>query len=75
MKTHHIDDVIKKWGEYKGQKFFYILEPFGHINFFKNNYEGVSYGLFEKIKKILKVKKEEIEKDLDKFQKNLKKEL
>lgn len=52
MKTHHIDDVIKKWDEFKGQKFFYILEPFGHINFFKNNYEGVSYGLFEKIKKI-----------------------
>ena len=47
MKTHHIDDVIEKWDEYKGQKFFYILEPFGHINFFKNNYEGISYGLFE----------------------------
>ena len=51
MKTYQIDEVVENYEKYKGQKFYYILEPFGHINFFKNNYEGVSYSLFEKIKK------------------------
>lgn len=52
LHSFHLDDIVNDWEKYKNEKFFYVIEPFGHINFFKNNYEGISYGLFEKIKKI-----------------------
>lgn len=52
LHSFHLDDIVNDWEKYKKEKFFYVIEPFGHINFFKNNYEGISYGLFEKIKKI-----------------------
>jgi hypothetical protein len=52
LNTHQIDDAVKNYESHKDKKFYYILEPFGHIDFFKNKYAGISYGLFEKIKKL-----------------------
>ena len=52
LNSYQIDEVIANLDQYKGEKFYYIIEPYGHIDFFKNTYQGVTYELFEKIKKL-----------------------
>jgi hypothetical protein len=52
LNSYQIDEVIENIDRYKGKKFYYIIEPYGHIDFFKNTYQGVTYELFEKIKKL-----------------------
>ena len=35
-----INDVYQNYDQYKNEKLFFVIEPFGHINFFVNRFDG-----------------------------------
>lgn len=47
-----IDDVINRKNEFKSKKTFFVIEPFGHIDFFKNNIKNIDKSLFGLLKEI-----------------------
>jgi len=47
-----LSDVLKNIDEYKNRSLFFGIEPFGHIDFFKNNLKYIDKTLFENLKKI-----------------------
>jgi hypothetical protein len=49
---HLIDDVVNNYDRYKGEKFFFVIEPFGHINFFADNFTGIHPDTLEKLNKL-----------------------
>ena len=47
-----IDEAINRKNEFKSKKTFFVIEPFGHIDFFKNNIKDIDKNLFERLKEI-----------------------
>ena len=38
--------------DYKSEKFFFVIEPFGHINFFADSFKGIHPDTLNKLNKI-----------------------
>ncbi len=47
-----VDEAIERKNEFRSKKTFFVIEPFGHIDFFKNHIKHIDKGLFEKLKEI-----------------------
>jgi len=47
-----VDEAIERKNEFCSKKTFFVIEPFGHIDFFKNHIKQIDKGLFEKLKEI-----------------------
>ncbi len=47
-----VDEAIERKNEFRSKKTFFVIEPFGHIDFFKNHIKQIDKGLFEKLKEI-----------------------
>jgi|APGre2960657404_1045060.scaffolds.fasta_scaffold00282_3 hypothetical protein len=52
VNRYSISDVLMNPQNYAGKKLLFIIEPFGHIDFFKNNLNEINKQLFEDLKKI-----------------------
>lgn len=44
-----INDVYENYDKYKAEKLFFVIEPFGHINFFVNRFDGIHPETLRKI--------------------------
>jgi hypothetical protein len=44
-----INDVYENYDQYKNEKLFFVIEPFGHINFFVNRFDGIHPETLRKI--------------------------
>ncbi len=44
-----INDVYQNYDQYKNEKLFFVIEPFGHINFFVNRFDGIHPETLRKI--------------------------
>lgn len=44
-----LDDILKDTNQYKNRTLFFGIEPFGHIDFFKNNLKKIDKNLFENL--------------------------
>lgn len=47
-----LDEILKAPEQFKTRKLFFIIEPFGHIDYFKNELANIDKSVFEVLKKI-----------------------
>jgi hypothetical protein len=52
LNRFSLDDVLNDPIRFKKKKLLFVIEPFGHINFFKNDLQNIDKVLFENLKKI-----------------------
>lgn len=52
VRAFSIDEVIENIDEYKDEKFFFVIEPFGHINFFADNFNGITTETIKKLNRL-----------------------
>lgn len=52
VRAFTIDEIIDNIENYKDERFFFVIEPFGHINFFADKFNGISPDTLQKINKL-----------------------